>query len=106
MPLVKDIDTGVMADPPIRYWTINAPTGMEWCGLAEWPPPGARPDRLYFQGGRSSHRPSLHHATYPDGDFFVYLEGVDEKDESCYMTEGVIRASCRAPAEPPYESCR
>jgi uncharacterized protein len=177
---LKDIDTGVMADPPIRYWTINAQRGTEWRNTAKWPPSGTRPVRLYFQGGPSGSCASSNDgslaikppdspdgaddyevdystssgratrwvngyggefgyqpltsndgkaltyttarlsqdceatghpighlyitSTYPDGDFFVYLEDVDEKGESCYVTEGVIRASCRAPAEPPYEN--
>ena len=38
-----------------------------------------------------------------DGDFFVYLEKVDANGYAHYLTEGVLRASHRALAEPPYE---
>jgi putative CocE/NonD family hydrolase len=37
-----------------------------------------------------------------DGDFFVYLEEVDEKGASRYVSEGMLRASNRAVADPGY----
>lgn len=39
-------------------------------------------------------------STATDGDFFVYLEEVDADGESTYLTEGKLRASYRALAEP------
>jgi putative CocE/NonD family hydrolase len=42
-------------------------------------------------------------ASAPDADFFVYLEEVDEKGESHYVSEGMLRASNRATANPGYE---
>jgi len=41
-------------------------------------------------------------STVPDGDFFAYLEEVDETGYSHYITEGVLRASHRKLAPPPY----
>lgn len=38
----------------------------------------------------------------PDADLFVYLEDVDEKGSSRYVTEGMLRASNRATADPGY----
>lgn len=38
----------------------------------------------------------------PDADLFVYLEEVDEKGSSRYVTEGMLRASNRATADPGY----
>lgn len=43
-------------------------------------------------------------STHPDGDFFVYLEDVDPEGKSHYVTEGVVRASCRTPGEAPYDN--
>ncbi|MGE5551136.1 MAG: CocE/NonD family hydrolase [Bacteroidota bacterium] len=40
-------------------------------------------------------------STARDGDFFAYLEEVDEYGRSRYVTEGVLRASHRALAAPP-----
>ncbi len=37
-----------------------------------------------------------------DGDFFAYLEEVDDEGRSRYITEGVLRASHRALHEPPF----
>jgi len=42
-------------------------------------------------------------ATSKSVDVFAYLEEVDEKGVSSYITEGVLRASHRALAPPPYE---
>jgi len=164
---LKDVDTGVMAEPPIRYQTINAPPGREWRTATEWPPAGVvRTDYYLHDGvlsvdaapargsdeyvvdytttsGRSSRwvngyggdfgyepltgndskgltyttaplaedlemtgHPVAHlyvTSTHPDGDFFVYLEDVDELGESHYVTEGVLRASCRTLGDPPFD---
>jgi len=39
----------------------------------------------------------------PDLDVFVYLERVDGSGRSTYITEGLLRASHRAPDEAPYD---
>jgi putative CocE/NonD family hydrolase len=41
-------------------------------------------------------------STADDGDFFAYLEEVDEKGYSHYLTEGVLRASHRKLDPPPF----
>jgi putative CocE/NonD family hydrolase len=43
-------------------------------------------------------------STAADGDFFVYLEEVDENGISSYITEGKLRASLRALHKPPFEN--
>jgi putative CocE/NonD family hydrolase len=176
---LKDVDTGIMAEPPIRYRTINAAPGHEWRTAAEWPPAGVLPTAYYFRegpsdtvqspndgllsvqpvpgrggsdeyvvdytttSGRSTRwangyggefdygsmtdndrkgltyttaplaqalevtgHPVVHlyvTSTHPDGDFFVYLEEVDERGKSRYVTEGVMRASSRALGDPPFD---
>jgi putative CocE/NonD family hydrolase len=42
-------------------------------------------------------------STADDGDFFVYLEEVDETGYSKYITEGRLRASHRAISTPPFD---
>jgi uncharacterized protein len=42
-------------------------------------------------------------STAEDGDFFVYLEEVDSKGYSHYITEGMLRASHRRLSEPPFD---
>jgi len=39
----------------------------------------------------------------PDADLFVYLEEVDDKGSSHYVSEGMLRASNRATADPGYD---
>jgi putative CocE/NonD family hydrolase len=43
-------------------------------------------------------------ADVPDADLFVYLEEVDAKGASHYVTEGALRASNRATADPGYDN--
>jgi putative CocE/NonD family hydrolase len=43
-------------------------------------------------------------ADAPDVDVFAYLEAVDEKGRSTYVTEGNLRASHRATGEAPYDN--
>jgi len=40
----------------------------------------------------------------PDLDVFVYLEEVDEKGKSTYITQGILRASHRIPGQAPFEN--
>lgn len=42
-------------------------------------------------------------SSYPDADLFVYLELVEPDGFSRYVTEGVLRGSHRALAEPPFD---
>lgn len=42
-------------------------------------------------------------STIKDGDFFAYLEEVDQKGVSHYITEGTLRASHSAISTPPYD---
>jgi putative CocE/NonD family hydrolase len=42
-------------------------------------------------------------ADVPDADLFIYLEEVDAKGASRYVTEGALRASNRATADPGYD---
>lgn len=42
-------------------------------------------------------------STADDGDFFAYLEEVDQEGYSHYLTEGVLRASHRKLSDPPFE---
>ncbi len=65
---LKDIDTGVMNDPPVRCFI--APTG-EWKNLNDWPPPEARWTTFYL------HKDAMlsEHELWP-------AEGSDSFDES------------------------
>jgi hypothetical protein len=45
---LKGIDTGLEREPPIHYFTVNAPAGREWRTSAAWPVATAKPRRLYL----------------------------------------------------------
>jgi len=48
---LKGIDTGVMDEPPIRYYTIGAQPGEQWRTATVWPLPHARPHTLHLHPG-------------------------------------------------------
>jgi len=49
---LKNIDNGIMNEPPIRYYTVNAPQGKEWRFANAWPLPEAKPVVYYLQPAR------------------------------------------------------
>jgi len=182
---LKDVDNGIMDEPPIHYYTMGAPPEQAWRTTWQWPLPEEEPTHYYFHGGPSESvesvndgllslevptnpngqddvtvdystttgratrwtngyggdfgysdmttndekgltyttppldkdieltgHPVVHlwvSSTAADGDFFVYLEEVEELGtrtsdfRSHYITEGTLRASHRAISTPPYE---
>ena len=44
---LKDIDTGIMDDPPVRYWVMGA---NEWRSGADWPLPETQWTKFYLNG--------------------------------------------------------
>jgi len=176
---LKGIQNGVMTEPRIHYWVLNAPEGTEWRTSNVWPLPNQQSTRFYFHQGpsgtiaskndgklatgnpppegrdkyevdyttttgtanrwtntygglkpypdlRENDAKGLTYTTDPlpadlqvtghpvvslwvtstvtDGDFFVYLEWVDETGKSMYLTEGVLRASHRRVGIAPYNA--
>ena len=64
---LKDIDTGIMAEPPVSVFTMGE---NRWQTLEDWPPPQARPVRYFLHSdGRAN---SVHGdgalTTVPSGD--------------------------------------
>jgi putative CocE/NonD family hydrolase len=50
---LKDIDNGIMAEPPIYYQTMDAPAGKEWRFSPQWPVHGTNMTKFYLQEGPS-----------------------------------------------------
>jgi putative CocE/NonD family hydrolase len=48
---LKGIQNGVADEPPIYYYTFNAPAGKEWQFASQWPLPDQEMTRYYFTGG-------------------------------------------------------
>ena len=42
---LKGLDNGFDRDPPIHYFTVNAPAGREWRAAGAWPSAARRPSR-------------------------------------------------------------
>lgn len=186
---LRGVENGITREDPVHYYVLGADgddtgdRGGAWRTAADWPPPAAEEDTLFFAQGpggtvgsvgdgglsfggpkrraasdtgrfdytASTGRPSRwsnlygdggQDVSYPDmtandrkgftyttpplerartvaghpvvrlwvestdrdGDFFVYLEEVGPDDSSTYLTEGVLRASNRATATPPYDA--
>ncbi|HEV7691695.1 MAG TPA: CocE/NonD family hydrolase [Hyphomonadaceae bacterium] len=45
---LKGVDNGIMAEAPIRYFTVNAPAGQEWKSASTWPLPEAKPTAYHL----------------------------------------------------------
>jgi len=178
---LKDIDNGIMDEPPIHYATMPADKVTHWRASAAWPPRGPRGARMFFAAGRTGTVASVNDGalsplpprisrsdvaadsygvdfttttgtrsrwtavnwpmrypdmasndakalTYttapldadlvvtghpvarvwlaadaPDVDVFAYLESVEPGGRATYVTEGKLRASQRALADPPFK---
>jgi uncharacterized protein len=48
---LKDIQNGIIEEPPIRYYTFNAPAGREWKSASQWPLPQQKLTKYYFAAG-------------------------------------------------------
>lgn len=48
---LKGKANGFDSEPPIAYYTINAPRDQEWRYAAQWPLPNVQPTRFYFAEG-------------------------------------------------------
>ena len=55
---LKGIDTGLLKDDPIHYFTVNAPAGSEWRSARAWPLPGTTPMRYFLGGDLSTQAPT------------------------------------------------
>lgn len=47
---LKDIDNGIMTEPPLRYHVIDAPPARAWRTSRSWPPAGVRPVTWWMSG--------------------------------------------------------
>jgi uncharacterized protein len=56
---LKDIDNGVMKEPPIYHAAVNAPAGDEWRFAADWPPADVKQVTYFLKEGRSGSAPSV-----------------------------------------------
>jgi putative CocE/NonD family hydrolase len=44
---LKGIDTGILNDPPVRFWVMGA---NEWRSASDWPPPETQWIKFYLRG--------------------------------------------------------
>jgi len=50
---LKGVDNGIMKEPPVYYYTMNAREGKEWRFASRWPLPGEQRKNLIFTNGTS-----------------------------------------------------
>jgi uncharacterized protein len=48
---LKDVENCVMREPPVYYYTYNAPAGREWRAASAWPLPEEQRTHYYFGEG-------------------------------------------------------
>jgi putative CocE/NonD family hydrolase len=56
---LKHIDNGWEREPPIYYYTVNAPAGHEWASASRWPLPESRSETLSLDGNAAPGHPGL-----------------------------------------------
>ncbi|HEY8578909.1 MAG TPA: CocE/NonD family hydrolase [Beijerinckiaceae bacterium] len=90
---LKGLDTGVLDEPPVRYWVMGA---NAWRAAADWPPPEAQWTKLYLKSwGRLALEPptpaSVDEIAAPDS--FVQMPPTrsDQLGRLRYMTEPLSR---------------
>lgn len=49
---LKGIDNGLMAEPPVYYYTYGAPAGQEWSAATSWPPPNSTRVSYFLSNGQ------------------------------------------------------
>ncbi len=60
---LKQIDNGIMDEPPIHYYTMGAPQEQRWRSVSRWPIPEARAKAFYFGAGASGSVQSVNDGT-------------------------------------------
>ncbi len=60
---LKGIDNGIMNEPPITYYTIDAPDGKEWRTASQWPLPDEKRVNIFLASGKSGSVNSLNDGT-------------------------------------------
>jgi putative CocE/NonD family hydrolase len=71
---LKDIDTGILNEPPVRYYLMGA---NEWRSAEAWPPLGTQEQRFYLHSEPSGSAESLY-----DGSLSLEKPGPKEKPNS------------------------
>lgn len=77
---LKGVDNGVMEEHPIHYWTIDAPSGEEWCSTEQWPLAGEVRTEFYLNQGPTGTVDSVN-----DGALGRHMRSANSYDE--YTTD-------------------
>jgi len=51
---LKGVNTGILTQDPIHYFTVNAPMGTEWRSSKTWPIEGTQVTKLFLAGNSSA----------------------------------------------------
>ncbi len=51
---LKGIDTGILSQDPIHYFTVNAPAASAWRSSKIWPVAGTQPTKFYLAGSAAA----------------------------------------------------
>lgn len=62
---LKHIDNGWDREPPVYYYTVNAPAGHEWSSAPRWPLPQSHAETLSLGGSAAPGQPGLLDADRP-----------------------------------------
>ncbi|CCA90011.1 peptidase S15 (plasmid) [Novosphingobium sp. PP1Y] len=97
---LKGIDTGVGAQAPIHYFTMNAPEGRQWRSSAAWPVAGVKPATYHFAKGKLATATPARTAVSFKADFSVKCPdaGSGSQVQPCHV-DGAGPAFATAPVE-------
>lgn len=75
---LKGIKNGITNEPPIHYYTFNAPAGREWKFTSQWPLPNQRMTKYYFSDG-----PTMTSASVNDGSLAAAPPKASDAKDTC-----------------------
>ena len=95
---LKDVDTGLLREPPVHYFVMGADPGTGWRAAPSWPLPEERREILRLGAGRSGSVPSSNDGTLQT--LVVAKEGRDELMVDAAVTVAPNPRFTTAPAAP------
>ncbi|CAN5904371.1 CocE/NonD family hydrolase [soil metagenome] len=99
---LKGIDTGLAADAPLHYFTMQGPKDGVWKSTRQWPLPGAKATPVFLDGGKLADRAGKTATTFTvTYDTPCPAEPVGAFSVSCHPVGGVsfIQAPLKADTE-------
>ncbi len=93
---LKGIQNGIDKEPPIYYYTINAPKGKEWKFTSHWPLPNQTLTKYYFDAGPTRTVDSINDGGLSTSSSGISNSDIYEVDYSINVFNGKFRENARS----------